>query len=381
MPQHIDKSQLAFFSAFCLFLSTLEFLIPKPLPFLRIGLANLPLLVSLKSQPPRFTVALCLLKIAGQAVVGGSLFSYIFLFSAAGSLASVAVMLGCGRLFGEKMTLAGIGVLGSLASNVTQIFLARSFFLGEGAVLIAPPFLLIGCATGLFLGLFAQAALEKSQWIRVLPPRPEYGRAEGRQPREARRAYFIFLCGLVSVFPFIYTGPLAAKAVLSVLYMALARFSGRKIRILPNAVLLLTVTALHCLRPFGKVIFMLGSWPLTEGALETGLLRSLTLIGLVYLSRLTVRPQLRFPGRAGGIFSAMLCDFERITGCGLRIRRKDFWADLDRLFAAVYESGAPPVQTAAAVCTGSGAGSVFSRYAPWALFALANWAVYVAARF
>ncbi|MDR1317759.1 MAG: Gx transporter family protein, partial [Spirochaetales bacterium] len=346
MPRHIDKNQLAFFGAFCLFLSTLEFLIPKPLPFLRIGLANLPLLVSLRLQPPRFTLALCLLKIAGQAVVGGSLFSYIFLFSAAGSIASAAVMLGCGRLFGEKMSLAGIGVLGSLASNVTQIFLARSFFLGEGAVLIAPPFLLVGCATGLLLGLFAQTAMEKSQWIRVLPPRPgyghaEYGREEGRTPGETRLAYVIFLCGLVSVFPFIYTGPLAAKALLAVLYMALAGFSGRKIRILPNAVLLLTVTALHCLRPFGKVIFMLGSWPLTEGALETGLLRSLTLIGLVYLSRLTVRPQLRFPGRAGGIFSAMLRDFERITGCGLRIRRKDFWADLDRLFAAVYESGAP----------------------------------------
>jgi uncharacterized membrane protein len=384
----IDEKQLAFFGAFCLFLSTLEFLIPKPLPFLRIGLANLPLLLSLRLQPPRFTLALCLLKIAGQAVLGGSLFSYIFLFSAAGSLASVLVMLAGCWLFGEKMSLAGIGVLGSLASNVTQLFFARYFLLGEGALFIAPPFLAIGTAAGLVLGLFAQAAMEQSAWIHALVSQPQGGGvnnerpfAAGPAPDAARRARFIFICGIVSVFPFLFTESLAAKAFLAALYMALAVPAGKKIRILPNVILLFTVTAVHCLRPFGKVLFTLGTWPLTEGALQAGLIKALTLTGLVYLSRLTVRPQLRFPGRAGGIFSAMLSDFERITGCGVKIRRKDFWAGLDRLFQAVYETGA---QAGGSACgspaPAPGAGNAFSRYALWTVFAAVNWAVFAIVR-
>ncbi|MDR2181643.1 MAG: Gx transporter family protein [Treponema sp.] len=383
MPPRIDEKQLAFFGAFCMFLSTLEMLIPRPLPFLRIGLANLPLLVSLRLRPPRFTLALCLLKILGQALVGGSLFSYIFFFSAAGSLASAALMLGCGHLFGTRMSLAGIGVMGSLASNVTQIILARFFFLGEGAFLIAPAFLAIGAAAGFLLGLFAQEAVETSEWIHTLASPPESVRAGGQWPlggRPARDAsrlpYFIFICGFVSIFPFVFTGSLAAKAFLAALYMALAGFAGRKIRILPNFVLLLSVTALHCLRPLGEVLLMLGTWPLTQGALESGLIKALTLTGLVYLSRLTVKPELRFPGRAGEIFSTMLSDFERITSCGIQIRRGDFRASLDRLFAAVYEPGGsrtPPEVSS------PGAGRAFFRYALWTVFTLTNWAVYAAA--
>lgn len=35
------------FGALCFFLSAIEFVIPKPLPFLRIGLANVPLILAL----------------------------------------------------------------------------------------------------------------------------------------------------------------------------------------------------------------------------------------------------------------------------------------------------------------------------------------------
>jgi heptaprenyl diphosphate synthase len=164
-PLSGGERRLAFFGAFCLFLSTLEFLIPKPLPFMRIGLANLPVLLSLRLNRPRFTLALTALKILGQGLINGTLFSYIFLFSSGGSLASALVMLGCARLFGEKMSLIGISLLGSLASNGAQILFARFFLLGEGAWLIGPPFLAIGTVTGFLLGFFSRKMLENSSWL------------------------------------------------------------------------------------------------------------------------------------------------------------------------------------------------------------------------
>ncbi len=112
---------MALAAAVCLFLSSIEYLIPKPLPFLRLGLANLPLLVCLDLLPAGPFLLLLALKAAGQGLVQGSLFSVIFLFSAAGTLASGAVMLGSRHLLGNRISLIGISVLGALASNLVQL--------------------------------------------------------------------------------------------------------------------------------------------------------------------------------------------------------------------------------------------------------------------
>jgi len=157
--------RLAFFGAFCLFLSTIEFVIPKPLPFMRIGLANVPILLALGAYRPRFIVALVGLKILGQGLVNGTFVSSGFLFSAAGSFASGIVMLILFLVLGKRMSLVGIGVLGALASNIVQILLARYFLLGEGAWLIGPPFLAVGTVSGALLGVFAEKMRETSRWL------------------------------------------------------------------------------------------------------------------------------------------------------------------------------------------------------------------------
>jgi heptaprenyl diphosphate synthase len=153
-------------AAVCLFLSTIEYIIPRPLPFLRLGLANLPLLVALDLLPPGPFLLLIALKILGQALIQGSLFSVIFLFSAAGTLASGLTMYGAHRLFGKRMSLIGISILGALASNMSQLALARRFVFGSSAWLIAPPFLLMGLASSTVLGVLAQAYRRRSVWLK-----------------------------------------------------------------------------------------------------------------------------------------------------------------------------------------------------------------------
>ena len=156
---------VAFFAALCLFLSTIEYLIPKPIPFFRVGLANLPILVALDLLPAPHLLLLVLLKVVGQGLIGGTLFSYVFLFSAAGSLASGLSMLLIRRVFGGRMTLVGVGVLGALFSNASQILLARALIFGDGAWLIAPPFLAVGTVTAALLGLFAEKFSRSSRWL------------------------------------------------------------------------------------------------------------------------------------------------------------------------------------------------------------------------
>jgi heptaprenyl diphosphate synthase len=156
---------VAFLGAICLFLSTVEYLIPKPIPFLRVGIANLPILMSLDLLPAPLLLLLVVLKVLGQGLIGGTLFSYVFLFSAAGSFASALAMLAVRRLLGSRISLVGVGVLGALFSNTAQILLARLLIFGEGAWLIAPPFLALGTVTATLLGVFAERFVARSRWL------------------------------------------------------------------------------------------------------------------------------------------------------------------------------------------------------------------------
>jgi heptaprenyl diphosphate synthase len=57
---------------------------------MRLGIANIPIMISLIIFNPAMTFILVLLKIAGQGIITGTLFSYVFIFSFCGSLAGGA---------------------------------------------------------------------------------------------------------------------------------------------------------------------------------------------------------------------------------------------------------------------------------------------------
>ncbi len=157
--------EIAMLGAFALFLATVEYVIPKPVPFMRIGLANLPVMIGLTFLTTREYALLAFLKVFGQGIIHGTLFSYVFLFSLGGSAASVVMMLIAYRLAGRHVTFVGIAVIGAFASNMAQLFLARVFLFGEGAWLIAPPFLITGLITAVVLGLFTQQFVLSSRWL------------------------------------------------------------------------------------------------------------------------------------------------------------------------------------------------------------------------
>ena len=160
--------RIAMLAAVSIFLSSIEYVIPKPLPFMKLGLANLPILVALTILDIRSILILVALKVVGQGIVHGTLFSYVFLFSAAGSVTSALVMIGVHRLCGRRISLIGVSILGALASNLAQITSARFIVFGESAWLIAPPFLITGTISSALLGAFARRFVSRSRWVRGL---------------------------------------------------------------------------------------------------------------------------------------------------------------------------------------------------------------------
>jgi heptaprenyl diphosphate synthase len=173
------RKAAALLGAFCLFLSSIEYLIPKPLPFMRLGIANLPLMLALDILPFSVFTLLVAIKVLGQALITGTLFSYVFLFSLAGTVVSTFVQFLLRRLVNPKLLgFAGIGVVGGLLSNLTQLALAYVFVFGGGIRYIVPPFLAAGVVTGLVLGLFCASFAGRSEWYASRCRRPEIQEAE-----------------------------------------------------------------------------------------------------------------------------------------------------------------------------------------------------------
>jgi heptaprenyl diphosphate synthase len=156
----------AFLAGLAFFLSTIEYMLPRPIPFMRLGLANLPILIAVDLLPFGSYMALALLKVVGMSVLTGSLFSYVALFSLAGTLASALLMRALRAIAGPRLlSYVGLCVAGAVASNMAQVILARFFVFGASARLMAPAFLGLGLVSGLALGSFTQAFASKSAWL------------------------------------------------------------------------------------------------------------------------------------------------------------------------------------------------------------------------
>ncbi|MDR0377789.1 MAG: Gx transporter family protein [Spirochaetaceae bacterium] len=159
------RKSLALLGACCLFFSTIEYMIPKPLPFMRIGIANLPLMLALDIFPFPVFLVLTALKVLGQALITGTLFSYVFLFSLTGTFFSAVFMYGLRRLLGRnRISFIGIGTVGAMMSNITQLALAWFFVFKNNVRYIAPPLLAAGMIAGAALGLFCEYFSSRSQW-------------------------------------------------------------------------------------------------------------------------------------------------------------------------------------------------------------------------
>jgi len=159
------RKTISILGAFCLFLSTIEYMIPKPMPFMRIGIANLPLMLALDIFPLKTFLILIAIKVLGQALITGTLFSYVFLFSLVGTFLSALSMYWLRRIMGRnRISFIGVGTMGAMVSNISQLGLAWVFIFRNSVWYITPVFLAAGVITGVALGLFCEIFTRRSQW-------------------------------------------------------------------------------------------------------------------------------------------------------------------------------------------------------------------------
>jgi len=121
------------------------------------------------------------------------------------------------------------------------------------------------------------------------------------------------ISGALIIVGIILSQSLVQRFCIVLFIILLALKSGRKFRLLPNLILLVTISLAHTLSPNGLVIFSIGSYSITLGALEIGANKALLLISFIYASHymMSARPQI--PGKLGAIISLQFYYFDRLT--------------------------------------------------------------------
>lgn len=150
-------SQVALLSALALVLSYLETMIPLPVavPGIKLGLANVAVLVALYLCDVRSATLVMLIKVLASGFLFGS--PLMLAYSAGGTLLAFAGMLVCRAL--PWVDLVPTSMIAAILHNVGQLAVA-AFFLSTTAVFLTLPMLAFAaCITGLLTGLVANGVI------------------------------------------------------------------------------------------------------------------------------------------------------------------------------------------------------------------------------
>jgi heptaprenyl diphosphate synthase len=149
-----DKYRIAVLSAFALALYGIESLVPTPIPWLRLGLANIVTLVALVLYGFRTAMTVTLIRVILGSLFTGTFLGPSFVLSFGGGVTSTAAMGLVYLAFRDVFGPVGLSLIGAFFHNIAQLTLAYFLFIQriEAMCIIGPIIVLIGTLTGVANG-------------------------------------------------------------------------------------------------------------------------------------------------------------------------------------------------------------------------------------
>ncbi len=146
--------------AMAIVLNMVETLIPIFIPGVKLGLANIIILIMLYEFKPTEALIVNLLRIIIVGLIRSTLLSPTFLMSLTGGIFSYLLMLLFSR--GKIFSPIGVSVLGAVGHTVGQIVIANILLDTTAVVYYLPLIALLSVFTGVFSGILARAYLKRS---------------------------------------------------------------------------------------------------------------------------------------------------------------------------------------------------------------------------
>jgi len=127
------------------------------LPMIRLGLANIVVLVILYTYGPKDAFVILLLRILLVAMLTTGLLAPAFWLSFSGGMVAYTLMFTFKKLPG--FTLISVSVMGSVGHAVGQIIMAVFILNTQEIIFILPLLLMLSVPTGIFVGLVSKRVL------------------------------------------------------------------------------------------------------------------------------------------------------------------------------------------------------------------------------
>ena len=165
--------------------------------------------------------------------------------------------------------------------------------------------------------------------------------SQRRDPFMARHfaPQHLFLTGALLIPAFLFQPNLLVRVGQVLLFAQLATANGKRIKWIYFVVMVSSITVFNLFTPFGEILFTVGPLSITRGALQSGLEKGFTIVGLVFVSLASIRPDLRLPGRLGGMIGRVFYYFERVIEGKKRIRPRRLIESLDEILFELYRPG------------------------------------------
>lgn len=340
---------LCFFSGLAFFCSSLEILIPKPIPFLHFGLANAVIMLASLVLSGKNFFLLLLLKVIGQGLIAGTLLSYVFVFSFFGTFASGTISFILARTLKDKLSFIGISVAGAFASNTAQLLLAYFFVFGKASILFAPAVLIFGLLSSLLLGFFVTVFAEKSLWYnkffleegfaenevsetkekacneKKLPPLQENSKKE--------KVFFIVKMFLVLaiIISNLFLNNTVFKLFLFLLSITLCLFSKVKVNFKAFFIFAFSILLVNIFQYNGEILFEVFAFKITKGALIISLDKILTFQAMLFFSKWVFSSRINFSGRFSSLLSKSFEVFNQLLSSKNLFDKKNIIASLDKI--------------------------------------------------
>ena len=295
--QSVNKDKIARLAALTLILSYVELIIPRVIPFFRLGLGNAALLSGLSSGLtfPAFML-LSLVKSVAANLMAGTLFSPFFIVSLCQSLSSAFVMFflyklsRCGKNPGRFLGIYGVSLAGSAVSAFVQIFLS-SLYLGQGTFSLLGPMLLFNLISGLITAAIAEKYMPKAFEAAYLAGIKEHTYSNATQNTPGKIIFLIVLLTASALVFFIKN--LYILLAFLIISLTAQKISKRKILIIPHISLWIFVIVSSLLVPEGRILFSILNFSITQNALISGIQKALRLSAVSAFSQcaICIRPK------------------------------------------------------------------------------------------
>lgn len=261
-----NKNRIAYLSAITLLLSYAEMLLPKFVPFFRLGLGNIAILLALNLPFPEL-ILLSIIKSIAASMMNGTLLSPFFIISISQSILSAVFMWAFFKIKKNWLSIYGISLIGSATSAFVQIELS-ALYLGKSTFALLGPMLIFSIISAAITAFLSQ--------ILHIPEKAPLITIAEKPKNSIFNLIFVILIFITVLFCFMINNVYILVPVLICSFI-LQIISKRKIFILPHITMWIFVILVNLFSPNGKILFKIGSFGITLNSLLLGIEKSLKL--------------------------------------------------------------------------------------------------------